>query len=148
MKLSEFSTERALDVMCQITPHIVNFAEDQELMGAVIPPKKKNKKLSGAKLSGADAYSYGLKKIPTIIPLLLQKHRQDVFGLLAILNDTTPEKIAEQPILVTVRQIIELTKDDALGDFFALYWPSREELPEEEPTEDQKPTEEENPASE
>lgn len=143
MKLSEFSTERALDMMCQITPHIVNFAEDQELLGAVTPPKKKNKKISGA-----DAYSYGLKKIPTIIPLLLQKHRQDVFGLLAILNDTTPEKIAEQPILVTVGQIIELTKDDALGDFFALYWPSREELPEQEPTEDQKPTKEEKPASE
>ena len=53
MKLSELSTEKALDVMCQATPYIANIVGDSDLLSSL------KEKLGGEKKSIAELYTYG-----------------------------------------------------------------------------------------
>ena len=42
-KLSQLGTDECLDVLCEITPHIVNLVSDEEIMNAIGKPvDKKN----------------------------------------------------------------------------------------------------------
>jgi hypothetical protein len=102
-----------MGVLCEITPYISNIATDDELLG----------ELRAAIKPGEDA-TRGMmillvvEKINKIVPVLLEKHKADVFGIIAALNGKTPEKIAKQNILVTMAQIREIVKDKELLDFF------------------------------
>ena len=110
MKLSEFSTDRACDVLCALTPYISNIALDTELADAL---KQKLK---------ADTYAemlvVGASKLNKIAPILLRTHRDDVYGIIAVLNDTTVEAVGEQNIIVTMAQIRDIAKDKELIAFF------------------------------
>lgn len=112
MKLSELTTDRAADVLCQITPYVANLTGDKKLLDTL------KEKLGGEKPSVAEVYTYGAKKLAVLVPIVLQDHRADVFGLLAVLNETTPEEIAGQGILTTMQQLRELVQDRQLRDFF------------------------------
>ena len=112
MKLSELSTEQALDVMCQITPYIANIAGDSDLLSAL------KEKLGGEKKSVAELYAYGAQKIAQLVPILLKNRRDDVFGLLAVLNGMEPKEIAAQGFPQTLAQIREAVQDKELIDFF------------------------------
>ena len=59
-----------------------------------------------------------MQRIGQWIPLLLKKHRDDVFAILATVNGVTVDVIREQNILATMRQIRELAEDKDLTDFF------------------------------
>lgn len=111
MKISELSTERAADVLCEITPFVSNIVGDVDLMNAL-----KEKVGSGA--SVAELYVLGAKKYATIIPILLKTHRDDVFGLLAMLSETDVETIAKQNIIATMKQARAIAKDKDLLNFF------------------------------
>lgn len=112
MKLSELSTERAADVLCEITPYVASLTGDKALLDAL-----KTEVGAGGK-SVAEVYTMGAKKIASIVPIVLKDHRQDVFGILAALNETDVETITRQNILKTILQIRELAKDKELADFF------------------------------
>lgn len=112
MKLSELSTEKALDVMCQATPYIANIVGDSDLLSSL------KEKLGGEKKSIAELYTYGAQKIAQLIPILLKNHRDDVFGLLAVLNDMEPKDIAVQGFTRTLEQIRSAVQDKELIDFF------------------------------
>lgn len=112
MKLSELSTEKALDVMCQATPYIANIVGDSDLLSSL------EEKLGGEKKSIAELYTYGAQKIAQLIPILLKNHRDDVFGLLAVLNDMEPKDIAVQGFTRTLEQIRSAVQDKELIDFF------------------------------
>lgn len=112
MKLYELSTEKALDVMCQATPYIANIVGDSDLLSSL------NEKLGGEKKSIAELYTYGAQKIAQLIPILLKNHRDDVFGLLAVLNDMEPKDIAAQGFTRTLEQIRSAVQDKELIDFF------------------------------
>ena len=112
MKLSELSTERAADVLCEITPYVANLTGDKALLDAL-----KTEVGAGDK-SVAEIYTIGAKKIAAIVPIELKDHRQDVFGILAALNETDVETSTRQNILKTILQIRELAKDKELADFF------------------------------
>ena len=111
MKISELSTERAADVLCEITPFVANIVSDKDLLDTL-----KEKVGSGASL--AELYVMGAKKYATIVPIILKTHRDDVFGLLAALNETDVDTIAKQNVLSTMKQEREIAKDKALLDFF------------------------------
>lgn len=112
MKLSELSTGRAADVLCEITPYIANIAGDKLLLDTL------KEKLGGDNKSAAELYVYGAKKLSAIIPIVLKDHRGDVFGILSVLNETEIESIAAQNVLLTVQQVREAVQDKALVDFF------------------------------
>ncbi len=112
MKLSELTTERALDALCELTPFINNIIVDEDFWKEVQStlPKDKN--------SRQNILLFGAKKINKLIPMLLKEHRKDIYGILAIINEQDVEKVAKQNVLQTAKQIRDLFKDEELLDFF------------------------------
>lgn len=112
MKLSQLSTDRALDVLCEITPYISNIAADQNLMETI------GKSIKGEGLTTAGVMLLGAEKVTKLVPILLKSHRDDVYGVLAAINGVSLEEIAKQNIIATSRQIVEVVRDRELLDFF------------------------------
>ena len=112
MKLSELSTDRAVDVLCELTPYIANITGDKALLDEL------EKKFDRKGKSVAEMYTFAAHKYATLVPILLKEHREDVFGLLAVLNETEPEKIADQNIISTMMQMRSVLKDKELLAFF------------------------------
>ena len=113
MKLSEMTTDRAMDVMCEITPCIANITADEELLAELrnaIDPKAVKTK--------AELMVKGVEKITKLAPIVLKKRKADVFGILAALNEKTAEEIGKQNIIATMAQVREVVKDKDLMDFF------------------------------
>lgn len=113
MKLSELSTDRATDVLCEITPYITNILADESLLAEL---------KSAIEFEHAETMAERMAlisgKITKIIPLVMKGKKQDLFGILGVLNEKTPEEIAEQNIVKTMIQIRDITKDKELLDFF------------------------------
>ena len=97
MKLSELSTEKATDVLCEIAPYAMNIMTDEELV---------------------DELKAAVGKISKILPILLKKRKADLFGILGALNEKSVEEIAKQNIIKTMSQIKDISKDKELLDFF------------------------------
>lgn len=113
MKISELSTDRAADVLCEVSVYALPILSDEELMDAL-----KKKIDSTGTMTRAEVLAEGAAKIGALVPIVLKKHKADVFGLLAVLNETTAEKIAEQNIIKTLQQAKNIAKDRDLLDFF------------------------------
>lgn len=111
MKISELSTERAVDVLCEITPYVAKLTSDSDLLDTL-------KEKIGPGKSVAEIYVYGANKIATLVPILLKNHSEDVFGLLSILNEMNVETVRKQNIIKTMQQIKELVQDKELVSFF------------------------------
>lgn len=113
MKLSELSTDRALDALCELTPYVSSICTDEDLVSSV-----------GEQINaGENANVYGLfmilaRKVGEIAPILLRTHRADVYGILSILNEKDVAEIAAQPIMDTIQQIREAFEDTGLLSFF------------------------------
>lgn len=112
MKLSELTTERAADVLCELTPYIANITGDKALLDELA------KKFDSKGKSAMELYTFAAHKYATLVPILLKGHREDVFGVLAVLNETEPEKIAKQNIFSTLKQVRDVFKDKELLAFF------------------------------
>ena len=112
MKLSELSTERAADVLCELAPHVINITSDKTLIDTL------QEKLGTGEKSIAEMYTYAAKKVSAIVPIVLKEHRNDVFSILSILNETSVDEIAKQNVLVTISQVKDIFSDKELMDFF------------------------------
>ena len=115
MKLSEISTERAADVLCELTPLVDSIITDEDLMqslSAVVNREQTETMSVGQKLLLVSS------KLGKIVPILMKKRRAEMFGILAVLNEKTPEQIALQNMLVTMKQVRDLANDRELIDFF------------------------------
>lgn len=113
MKLSELSTDRALDVMCELTPYIGNITNDETVV----------KTIGKVMENGQDLNRYGqfmvvMGRIGEFIPLLLKTHRSDIYGILSIMNERTVAEIAAQKLADTIRQAREVFQDEDLISFF------------------------------
>ena len=113
MKISELSTDKALDIICEITPFVDEIATDEELISTL---KEKIKLPEGA--TRADMLKIGADKMNKIVPIILKKKRSAVYGILAALNGTSAEKISKQSMISTAKQIKEAVGDEELIDFF------------------------------
>ena len=114
MKISDLSTDRALDVLCEILPNVNSICIDEELVEAV--KKKISKKFS--ELSRAEILLIGAEKLTEIGLIALKKHRHDVLSILAAINGVEPEQVERQNIIKTMAMLRELTKDEELIAFF------------------------------
>ena len=113
MKISEFATDKAVDVLCEISAYALNILSDEELRGTL------NAQVDAEKPQTiGERYAVGAQKIGQWIPLLLKKHRDDVFSVLASVNGVTIDTIRGQNIIKTMIQIKEVVKDKDLMDFF------------------------------
>lgn len=113
MKLSELDTSRAADVLCEAGAYALNILTDEELAAEL-----KSKIDSPDELSRLELYTFGVQKISTLLPIILKKHRDDVFGILATVNGCAADDIARQNIMVTMQMVKELASDKDMIDFF------------------------------
>lgn len=111
-KLSELTTDECADVLCELTPYIVNIVSDQEIMDAVGKAVDKNT------ITQVGIMLLGAQKITTVIPLLLKTHRQDIYAILSIVGEKSVEEVATQNIMATMWQMKELLNDKELVSFF------------------------------
>ena len=112
MKLSQLTTERAADVLCELTPYIANITGDKALLDEL------EKKFDRKGKSVAELYTFAAHKYATLAPILLKEHRNDVFGVLAVLNECSTDEIAKQNSMKTMKQVREVFQDKELLDFF------------------------------
>jgi hypothetical protein len=113
MKLSNIDTEKGLDILCEITPYLGAITADEELFAEL-----RQEVAGGQRMTRAQMVAVGADKIGKLIPIILKKHRADVYGILSVLNEKSPEEIAKQNFLITGAQIRDVVKDKALLDFF------------------------------
>lgn len=113
MKLSQMTTDKATDVLCEIAPYAMNIMTDEDLMNelkAAIDFDEAN--------TMAEKIAVSVGKISKILPILLKKRKNDIFGILGALNDKSIEEIGKQNIIKTMSQIKDISKDKELLDFF------------------------------
>lgn len=113
MKLSELNTIDATKALSKITPCIANITSDQELLTEL----KKTIDLSQIE-NKAQYLITEINKITAIIPILLEKRRNDIFGIIAAINNKSIDDLEQQNILITMREIKDLIQDKELIDFF------------------------------
>lgn len=116
MKLSDLSTDRALDVLCEILPSVNSICIDEELLETL---KKKISK-NNDELTRAEMLLIGANKLTEIGLIALKKHRRDVLSILAAINGLEPETVENQGIIKTMSMLRELAKDQELIAFFRL----------------------------
>lgn len=117
MRLSEMSTDVALDKICEITPYAMGIAEDKEFMKMFVK-KAFIKEDAKPEAIREAAYKMTLDKIKKFVPIVLKKHREDVFGVLSVLNEKSIEEISKQPVTTTIKECIDVFNDKELLDFF------------------------------
>lgn len=127
MKLSELSTDKALDVLCELAPYASSIMEDDEIVSALdgfmnrSAGEKEKMDTSGAEENDSSMSEKGIRMFGGLvknIPLLLKTHRHDVYGILSVLNEESAAEIADQPVGETVRQIKDAFRDNELLTFF------------------------------
>ena len=112
MKISELTTDQAADVLCELTPYVANIVGDKTLIDEL------GKKFDVKGKSAAELYLFAAQKYALLIPIFLKEHRDDVFGILSVLEETDKEKIAAQNFLDTIAQMREVLQDKDLLNFF------------------------------
>lgn len=118
MRLSQMSTDRSLDALCQIAPAISAIVEDpavEKAVEAMLPQKAEQ----GEEKPSLYAAAFGMiGGIGGLAPLLLREHRREVYCILSVLHEKEPEEIAAQNILTTLEQVKEAFGDRDLLSFF------------------------------
>lgn len=113
MKLSELSTDQALDALCEMAPFVDNIANDEDVVSTIGKVME-----SGKDLNGYGQVMLLMGRIGEVMPLLLKTHRPDVYGILSIMNERDTADIAAQKFTETVRQVKELFQDKDFMVFF------------------------------
>ena len=113
MKLSQFSTEQALDVLCEIAPYVTAIVADEELMANLGKAVKAEENMTRA-----GVLMLGAERLSKIVPIVLKKRRAEVLGIVAAVNQMSVEEIEHQNALKTAGQIRDICKDKELLDFF------------------------------
>ena len=115
MKISEFTTDKALDVFVEITPYVAGIVTCETLQTTLSDlantPAKSLKSSFQQMVFGADVFS-------RLVPILLSERRSDVYGILAALNEKSVDEIAKQSLFKTVGMIREIFSDKDLLNFF------------------------------
>lgn len=114
MKISELTTERAADVLCEVSIYALNILSDKELLASL---RMQLEETDGDRTK-SEMIAIASEKVAELIPLLLKKHKDDVFGIVAAVNGLTLEQVRQQKIIKTMTAIKEMAQDKDLIDFF------------------------------
>ena len=113
MKLSDLSTEKAADVLCEISVYTLSILGDEKLRESLRNGIDK----TGAE-TFAEKYAFATEKITALLPVLLKTHRNDLFGIIAAVNSISADVVAKQNVMVTLNQFKEIRRDEEMISFF------------------------------
>lgn len=108
-KLSELSTNELAEVLAIVTPEFGVIMTDEEIASV----------FNQGKQDSETAMAFGLRRIIGLIPLVLQKHKECVYKIIAAFNGKTVEEIGNQKGLETARELKALLQDEDLKSFLA-----------------------------
>lgn len=92
LKISELPSDQAFEVMAKLVPYIYSLSDDDEIRDV------KNERNAARSSGDADAGQKVTERyFTTVMPLLLTKHRDDVFGIVAVLNEKTVDDVRKMP---------------------------------------------------
>lgn len=106
MKLSQMNTDKAFDVIADITPVIGKITKDEAFQKIIKKSEGQRKSLQGV-----DLFLNG-------IPIFLKKYKEDTYYILSKLTDQSVEEIGKQNFFKTAKQIKDLVQDEDLMAFF------------------------------
>ena len=109
MYLSEISTDKFADVMCEIAPAVSALSEDKALIDAL-------NAVFGASKQNSNIVTVGVIA-RTLIPALFKDHRKEAYEIIAALSGKTVKAVAAQNIRATAADIKALLDIDFV-DFF------------------------------
>ena len=112
MKLSALTTDKAADVLVEITPYISNIVKDETFTN------KLGKAIRKDELTEIGVLAAGIDRLADFVPFLLKDHRTDVYGILSVVNEKTVDEVAAQNIMVTMNETREILKDEDFVSFF------------------------------
>lgn len=115
MKLSEMSTDKLLDVICDLTPYFSNIIKDEELKAILkdrIEATEENKE--EIQVLGFDK---GVDNFANLIPVLFKKHREDFYNIISILNEKPLKEVENQNGFLTIKEMVDIIKDKEIRDF-------------------------------
>lgn len=115
MKLSQLSTVQAKDVLIQVSALTANITADKDLLDT-IGNADNFKGIGDMNKRGVKAMLLG--RWSAFVKGLLERHWEDVRGILAAVNAKSAKEIETQGITETMRQINEIRDDKELIDFF------------------------------
>lgn len=109
MKLSEMSTENLAATLCKIAAPVERIGADQEVNDVL-------KELSshGGKISVLQA---GTATFGKLIPVLLDRHKEDTYAILSALTGKSVGKLREQRGLETIRDVKNCIDGDLIAFF-------------------------------
>lgn len=113
MKFSELTTDNALDVFCEVIPYIERIMNDEELVAEL----KKELDID-ENTTNVEKTAIVLSKVKVIAPIILKKRRDDVLGIVAVINGMSVEDIKKQNVVKTLIQVREVLNDKEFMDFF------------------------------
>lgn len=114
MKISELTTDQALDALCEITPAIEDIITDEDLIAEI---RKKVEKREDMKK--ADKIRFYLEKASKLGHILLKKKRDAVYTIVAALNQTDVDTVRNQNIMKTMAQVKEIANDEDFAGFLS-----------------------------
>lgn len=110
MKFSEMTTDQVADALLTITPEVEILVNDDQLKDLW-----KNRKTTG---DLEEAKKLGMVNFMNIAAYLLKAHRKTTWRILGAMNAKTPDAIGKQPIMTTIKQIVEIFTDKEFTGFF------------------------------
>jgi hypothetical protein len=113
MKLSDLSTEKAADVLCEISVYTLSILGDEKLRESLRNGIDK----TGAE-TFAEKYAFAAEKITALLPVFLKTHRNDLFSIIAAVNSISADVVAKQNVMVTLNQFKEIMRDEEMISFF------------------------------
>lgn len=117
MRLNEISTDKALDLLCELTLPLTTIATDKELIEAIYKRTVVAKETTQSEKNIIGTMQVA-KNLKVIIPKLLKTHKNEVYEVLAIINEKDVEEIKKQSLIETIKEVKELLQDEELKSFF------------------------------
>jgi hypothetical protein len=102
------STDRLADVMVRIAEPVERIGSDEMLI---------DKLRALAQTGRKTAIENAAAMVGTLVPVLLERRREDTYTILAALTGKTAEEIAAQPAMVTLKEARESIDADFLRFF-------------------------------
>lgn len=121
MKLFEMKADQVADALVLITPAATNIMQDDEFINTLtssMPKLKENATDKEKEEHNKKSLKVTMNKITNLVPLLLSKHRNDVYAILAATQAKTIEEIKEMTFKELYTAIKEIFEDSDLIDFF------------------------------
>lgn len=111
MKISEMSTNKAADAIVRISAHLSNILDDGEMMEVI---------KTTASTGTENAMNGWANLLTKVVPICLEKHRNDLFSIVAVLDNKTAEQVGEMKLIKTLN-ILKESVDKELLDFFGSF---------------------------